>query len=66
MAIENNVEMANDEGADPSSDANKEPAGNPSGKEKPAAEEIDKNDPHKVEKLAKLGHAGDEAAEGTE
>jgi hypothetical protein len=33
---------------------------------RPAAAEIDKDDPHKVEKLSKLGHAGDEAAEGTE
>lgn len=30
------------------------------------ADAIDTDDPHKVEKLAKLGHAGDEAAEGTE
>jgi len=30
------------------------------------ADAIDKNDPHKVEKLSKLGSAGDEAAEGEE
>lgn len=35
-------------------------------KEQTAAEAIDKDDPHKVEKLSKLGHADDEAAEGTE
>ena len=66
MAIENNVEMANDEGADPTNDMNKEKEGASSEREKPAADDIDKGDPHKVEKLAKLGHAGDEAAEGTE
>ena len=31
-----------------------------------AADAIDKDDPHKAEKLSKLGHADDEAAEGTE
>jgi len=31
-----------------------------------AADAIDEDDPHKVEKLSKLGHADDEAAEGTE
>ena len=31
-----------------------------------AADAIDKDDPHKAEKLSKLGHPGDEAAEGTE
>lgn len=30
------------------------------------ADAIDKDDPHKVEKLSKLGSAGDEAAEGEE
>ena len=31
-----------------------------------AVNAIDKDDPHKVEKLSKLGHADDEAVEGTE
>lgn len=31
-----------------------------------AADAIDSDDPHKVEKLSKLGHADNEAAEGTE
>ena len=31
-----------------------------------AVDAIDENDPHKVEKLSKLGHADDEAVEGTE
>lgn len=35
-------------------------------KEQTAPEAIDKDDPHKVEKLSKLGHADDEAAKGTE
>jgi len=39
-------------------------------KEKPAeqtaADGIGEDDPHKVEKLSKLGHADDEAVEGTE
>lgn len=30
------------------------------------ADAIEKDDPHKVEKLSKLGCAGDEAAEGEE
>lgn len=34
--------------------------------EQTAADAIDEDDPHKVEKLSKLGHADDEAAEGTE
>lgn len=34
--------------------------------EQSAADAIDKDDPHKVEKLSKLGHADDEAAEGSE
>jgi hypothetical protein len=34
--------------------------------EQPAAYAIDEDDPHKVEKLSKLGHADNEAAEGTE
>lgn len=35
-------------------------------KDSGGADAIDKNDPHKVEKLSKLGSAGDEAAEGEE
>ena len=36
------------------------------GGEQTAADAIEKDDPHKVEKLSKLGHADDEAAEGSE
>lgn len=55
------VEMANDDGADPTNDITKQNpgAGN-------AADAIAADDPHKVEKLAKLGKAGEDAAEGTE
>ncbi len=47
-----------DEGADPSGDIQKQ---NPSGTT--TADQIDKEDPNKVEKLTKLGHSDHEAAE---
>lgn len=64
MAIENEVEMANDEGASPTADkaAN---ASTANGDAKSGADTISSDDPHKVEKLANLGAAGD-AAGGTE
>ena len=34
--------------------------------ERAVADVIAEDDPHKVEKLSKLGHAGDDAAKGTE
>jgi len=34
--------------------------------ERAVADIIAEDDPHKVEKLSKLGHAGDDAAKGTE
>ena len=43
MQIENNVEMANDEGADPTDDIKKENAGSV----------VNNDDRHKAEKLAK-------------
>ena len=45
MQIENNVEMANDEGADPTDDIKKENAGSV----------VNNDDRHKTEKLAKAG-----------
>ena len=53
-----NKQVNTAEGAD-SVDAEKRP-------EQTAADAIEQDDPHKVEKLSKLEHAGDEAAEGTE
>ena len=34
--------------------------------EQKAADAIDEGDPHKVEKLTKLGHAGDDTADASE
>lgn len=60
MADANNQANA-DEGADPADDIKKQNPG-----ERTSADAIDPDDPHKVEKLSKLGHAGDEAAAGAE
>jgi hypothetical protein len=65
MAIKNNVEMANDEGADPDNDTQQDKSRSSSG-ERNQADEIKEDDPHKIEKLANLGHTGDETAEGPE
>lgn len=53
--VNNDVEMANDEGADPSGDTQNQ---NPD-QASTAADTVDENDPHKVEKLTKAGHDKD-------
>jgi len=59
--VADDVEMANDEGADPTSDLKHQNV-----KSDAKADQISEDDPHKVEKLAKMGDAGEEAAEGVE
>ena len=51
---------------DESTDAANNAADTAQAEELAVANTIAEDDPHKVEKLSKLGHAGDEAAEGTE
>ena len=48
------VEKANDEGADPTKDIKRQNPGATT-----ASDAIGKDDPHKVEKLAKIGHGED-------
>ena len=55
------VEMANDEGADPSTDIRKQNPG-----ETTTADKVGSNDPHKAEKLAQAGDPDKDPDEGSD
>lgn len=58
--MQDSVETANDDGADPSTELKAQNANSAQ-----TAEDVAEDDPHKAEKLAKLGQ-GDGEAEATE